>query len=75
MRADGYAIEESAENDVLTRFVVRAFQMHFRPEMATGIIDTETAAILLALLEKYRPDAIVELLNDTDIGMSQMEIR
>ena len=75
LQAYGYAIEESGENDVLTRFVVRAFQMHFRPEIATGVIDTETAAILFALLEKYRPDALVEILNDTDIGMSQMEIR
>lgn len=56
--AYGYDIEATGANDVQTRFVVRAFQMHFRPENTSGRPDGETAAILFALLEKYRPDAL-----------------
>jgi N-acetylmuramoyl-L-alanine amidase len=53
--AYGYPIGETGEADLQTRFVVRAFQMHFRPSDYSGYVDTETAAILFALLEKYRP--------------------
>jgi len=56
LSAYGYAIEETGENDVQTRFVVRAFQMHFRPSNVSGEADADTAAILYALLEKYRPE-------------------
>ena len=55
--AYGYQIEETGENDPQTRFVVRAFQMHFRPSDHSGQIDEETSAILFALLAKYRPEA------------------
>lgn len=55
--AYGYRIEETGENDPQTRFVVRAFQMHFRPSDHSGRIDQETSAILFALIEKYRPEA------------------
>jgi N-acetyl-anhydromuramyl-L-alanine amidase AmpD len=51
----GYEIAETGEYDVQTRFVVRAFQMHFRPADISGKFDTETAAILFALTDKYRP--------------------
>ncbi len=61
LAAFGYRIEETGENDVQTRFVVRAFQMRFRPASWSGGIDAETAAILFALLEKYRPDSLKEL--------------
>jgi len=56
LSAYGYAIEETGDNDVQTRFVVRAFQMHFRPSDTSGQADADTVAILYALLEKYRPD-------------------
>ncbi len=62
LNAYGYLIELSGENDVQTRFVVRAFQMHFRPEMTSGRLDNETVAILYALLEKYRPELLEDLL-------------
>lgn len=62
LNAYGYLIELTGENDVQTRFVVRAFQMHFRPEMTSGQIDNETVAILYALLEKYRPELLEDLL-------------
>ena len=52
----GYEIEETGENDVQTRFVLRAFQMHFRPTDTSGRADGETLAILFALLEKYRSE-------------------
>lgn len=58
----GYLIEHTGEIDVQTRFVVRAFQMHFRPASYTGTPDTETSAILFSLLEKYRPDALRRLM-------------
>jgi N-acetylmuramoyl-L-alanine amidase len=53
----GYAIEATGELDVETRFVLRTFQMHFRPEITSGEADAETLAILYALNEKYRPEA------------------
>ncbi|MGI9261611.1 MAG: N-acetylmuramoyl-L-alanine amidase [Woeseiaceae bacterium] len=56
----GYKIEPTGENDVQTRFVVRAFQMHYRPTGFSGQVDAETAAILFALNDKYRPDASLQ---------------
>jgi N-acetylmuramoyl-L-alanine amidase len=55
LSAYGYPIETTGEADVQTQFAVRAFQMHFRPADYSGHVDAETAAILFALLEKYRP--------------------
>jgi N-acetylmuramoyl-L-alanine amidase len=52
----GYAVEPTGEFDAQTRFVLRTFQMHFRPSNYSGLIDAETAAILYALNEKYRPE-------------------
>lgn len=54
LRAYGYQVEETGENDAQTRFAIRALQMHFRPGDVSGEIDTETVAILFALCEKYR---------------------
>lgn len=34
--------------------LIRAFQLHFRPDTYDGRLDTETAAILAALLKKYK---------------------
>ena len=58
----GYELEPTGEEDVQSRFAVRAFQMHFRPAHYDGFFDDETAAILFALLEKYRPEQYAELL-------------
>ena len=49
----------ASEYDTLDR-VLRAFQAHFRPSNWSGQPDVETAAILFALIEKYRPDALEE---------------
>ncbi|NNC63624.1 MAG: N-acetylmuramoyl-L-alanine amidase [Gammaproteobacteria bacterium] len=56
--AYGYEIEETGEIDPQTQFVLRAFQAHFRPSNWSGQPDAGTAAILFALIEKYRPDAL-----------------
>jgi N-acetyl-anhydromuramyl-L-alanine amidase AmpD len=61
LAAYGYDIEATGAEDVQSRFAVRAFQMHFRPERYDGRFDAETAAILFALLERYRPRALSEL--------------
>ena len=53
----GYKIEpRSSEKDSF--YVIRAFQYHFRPSNANGELDTETIAILWALLDKYFPKAL-----------------
>lgn len=54
LNAYGYAVEATGELDVQTRFALRAFQMHYRPSDWSGQPDAETAAILFALLDKYR---------------------
>ncbi|MGI9259268.1 MAG: N-acetylmuramoyl-L-alanine amidase [Gammaproteobacteria bacterium] len=61
LSAYGYQIEPTGLNDPQTRFVLRAFQSHYRPSNWSGKADAETAAILFALIEKYRPDALEDL--------------
>lgn len=58
----GYRVDASGDDDPQTRFVLRAFQMHFRPADWSGRPDAETAAILFALLERYRPAALQGLI-------------
>jgi N-acetylmuramoyl-L-alanine amidase len=66
LSAYGYGIEVSGKFDVQTRNVLRAFQMHFRPSQSYGRITTETVATLFALIEKYYPDRLDELLQVDD---------
>ena len=65
LNAYGYDVDETGDNDVQSRYAVRAFQMHFRPADYAGTVDTETAAILFALLEKYRPSRLEQVLRPT----------
>ena len=58
----GYKIDQTGILDEQTRDVLRAFQLHFRPHQVTGKPTLETTAILFALIEKYRPDHLEELL-------------
>ncbi|RAR61599.1 MULTISPECIES: N-acetylmuramoyl-L-alanine amidase [Halomonadaceae] len=58
LTAWGFALEQSEVLDEATRGALRAFQMRFRPEDYRGLPDAETAAILWALLEGYRPEAM-----------------
>ena len=62
LAAYGYGIEPSGEDDEQFRNVLRAFQLHFRPYRVTREADVETTAILFALIEKYYPEQLEELL-------------
>lgn len=61
LRAYGYRVEVTGENDPQYRFALRAFQMHFRPSNWSAYADAESAAILFALIDKYRPDELAAL--------------
>lgn len=61
LAAYGYDVEPTDALDAQTRFALRAFQMHFRPSDWSGEPDVETAAILFALVEKYRPAGMRDL--------------
>lgn len=58
LAAYGYPVAVTGRFDALTHDTLRAFQMHFRPARYDGFPDTQSAAILWALLEKYRPEAL-----------------
>jgi len=58
----GYEIEATGEDDEQTRNVVRAFQLHFQPWAVTSEMTRESNAILFALLDKYYPEQLDELL-------------
>ena len=58
LAAYGYDVDDTGEHDARTQLALRAFQMHFRPSDWSGQPDTETAAIVFALLEKYRPRSL-----------------
>ncbi|MDW5375324.1 N-acetylmuramoyl-L-alanine amidase [Halomonas sp. HP20-15] len=64
LAAYGYPVIASGELDGQTRAALRAFQMHFRPARYDGNPDAESAAILWALLAKYRPAALGRLRAD-----------
>ena len=59
----GYNIELTGEDDEQTRDVVRAFQLHFRPWEVTREMTPESTATLFALLDKYYPEQLDELLH------------
>jgi len=62
----GYSIELSGEHDKQSRNVVRAFQMHFLPLQVTGEFSVETAATLIALLDKYYRSELELLMSESD---------
>lgn len=53
----GYGLPTNGEYDALTEAVVRAFQLHFRPQRADGIADASTIATLRALLAASKRSA------------------
>lgn len=65
LRAYGYDVDETGEHDPRTQVALRAFQLHFRPSDWSGQPDAETAAMVFALLEKYRPRALSRLLESS----------
>ena len=54
----GYQVELSGSYDRSTRYAMRAMQLHFRPSDFSGAVDTESMAIIWALLDKYRPSEL-----------------
>jgi N-acetylmuramoyl-L-alanine amidase len=64
LHAYGYDIEPGEAWTEESRNVVRAFQMHFVPWRVTMSMDTEAAAILFALIDKYRPAELERLLEE-----------
>jgi len=66
LEAYGYGIEVTGELDEQTHNVLRAFQMHFRPSEVSNEATPTTVAILFALIEKYYPEQLDELLYVVD---------
>ena len=62
----GYKVADTGELDQTTADVLQSFQLHFRPEVVNRLPDTKTAAILFALIEKYYPQELDALLNDSE---------
>ena len=62
LAAYGYQIEPTGEYDRQTGDVLQSFQMHFRSHEVTRRPSVETAATLFALIEKYYPEQLEELL-------------
>ncbi|GAB7531544.1 N-acetylmuramoyl-L-alanine amidase [Pseudomonas sp. 3A(2025)] len=54
LKVYGYDVS-GAGTDSGYRALVRALQLHFRPEKYDGALDAETAAVLYALVDKYFP--------------------
>lgn len=54
----GYGIEETGSLDEPTRYVLRAFQLHFRPERVDARLDASTLETLERLIEKLRQPAV-----------------
>ena len=71
LAAYGYGIEETGENDQQTRDVLQSFQLHFNPNAVTRRADHRTVAILFALIEKYHPEQIEDLLTVADIAADE----
>jgi len=71
LHAYGYDIEPGDEWDEERRNVVRAFQMHFVPWRVTQSLDVESAAVLYALIDKYRPQELPGLLEDSTSASDQ----
>lgn len=65
LSAYGYRIEATGNVDETSLRVLRAFQMHFLPESQSGEFDARTAATAYALLERYRPERLQEVLTFT----------
>ena len=61
LAAWGFDLTPTGRLDVETRYALRAFQLHFRPEPLTYAFDEDTTAILFALLARYRPGALAKL--------------
>ncbi len=61
--AYGYKVTVTGIEDEQSQLAVRAFQMHFRPANYAGFFDEESAAILISLLERYRPYSLNKMVS------------
>lgn len=61
LRAYGYGVTETGVYDETTASTVAAFQMHFLPWQVDGKADSQTAAAVFALLERYFPERLEPL--------------
>lgn len=59
--AYGYGVPDERADTAHLRHVIVAFQSHFRPAQRDGVADVESAAIALALVERYRREALPAL--------------
>ena len=68
----GYKVSITGTEDEQSQLAVRAFQMHFRPANYSGFFDDESAAILISLLERYRPHTLDNLVGfPPELGLSK----
>jgi N-acetyl-anhydromuramyl-L-alanine amidase AmpD len=61
LAAYGYGVPDDSGAAARWREVVVAFQTHFRPARRDGLADVESTAIALALVERYRNEALPAL--------------
>lgn len=61
LAAYGYGVPAEHADAARMREVVVAFQSRFRPARRDGVADLESAAIALALVQRYRREALPEL--------------
>lgn len=70
--AYGYKVQATGREDEQSQLAVRAFQMHFRSANYSGFFDDESAAILISLLERYRPYSLEALVGfPPELGISE----
>lgn len=62
MRTYGYGVVETGIRDTHTMNALSAFQMHFMPWNVNGQPDSQTAAAVFALLDKYFPKQVEQLM-------------
>ncbi|PHV12529.1 N-acetylmuramoyl-L-alanine amidase [Chitinimonas sp. BJB300] len=65
LRAYGYDIKDDGASDADMASYIRAFQMHFRPWEINGQATATTTATALALVEKYYPTKLPQVLQPT----------
>lgn len=62
LRDYGYDVQPSNQLDSQTLDTLKAFQMHFLPWHVSGDADARTASVLFALLDKYFPEKVAQLM-------------
>ena len=67
----GYGIQQTGVLDRQTQDVLGAFQMHFIPWQVNYQADASTAATVFALLDKYFPDQLSQLITTYEIEKLQ----